>query len=670
MEKVKITGDAGNGNGFYTDEKGRMLQAMGDTNIFVGKYVWTNGKTIYGHTTAGNEPITYTPDGVIPVLAHGRVCELLASDEYLKPFSDETYVPFKSLVNDATHAYVQMNTGEWFNVLTGENLGKFDAEDACIGDDGALLTIEKEAGYWSDGANKNMNEIRYPRTHGISDGLKGWDPNDYTHSWLELERVEPYTGSAELSYALDSFISIDNIPVQIKDSKIIVRKNGKVLTTKILPYENNLYLETKAAAEKIHASGGAAGKSNTFGYIGNDGTIHSIDIKYWDEKDRIIKTTRPRPNVQGSAAINISQLKLYSDGKFDGFMNYTASADAYPYFSHESGSIDVETGRFDLTYIRFVYEISKWDSWPFFGGEYRSADSYEKKYPNVGQFVPLNLKNNLYKDWYPVSVSADANIRISDNKIFDVHRHIAAGDVEFSGPVEMGESSPITKIPLLPEYGIYCVKHRYSVGTYMTHTWDLKVGEAIYPIDAIEGPPYHWVRKEYKKIKTEETTLHEKIINYHSTEYTNIKDKYFDPEKYGANKYWNKVDLYAQKTNLDLGGGFVAKVTLTPFSYDSTANAITIMSETNKKSKTIFTFNTSDFNYWYFHHYWADIKIGNVSSGVYALTTNQPYSSLIFVKDNESLYQEYTSGRQYSIARFRNRELLKRRLSALVKGAG
>lgn len=163
MEMVQITGQAGNGQ--YYDNKGRLLYAMGDINIVPGMWVWTNGKTIYGHQTAGEQPINFSLRGILPCLQGNEVMEI-TDDGELKPF---IYVPgIIAYVGDRTHAYVAIDSGgdwsifDWYNLLTGEKLGSFAADEACVDPKtGDLLAIKAGEASYSKTGSKVSKTAKY-----------------------------------------------------------------------------------------------------------------------------------------------------------------------------------------------------------------------------------------------------------------------------------------------------------------------------------------------------------------------------------------------------------------------------------------------------------------------------------------------------------------------------
>ena len=158
MERVQITGG---GNGVYTDTKGRRLYTMGDYSPAVGEWVWTNGTTIYGHQHSGGEQVAKIDAAVLSVPIkkieddghESNFLRKLQANGKVSKFV-EYGIDTISYINDASHAYLQTNDGDWYNIITGDYLGNFFASYVTLDKDGNLLTILASNGGYSNFLSK------------------------------------------------------------------------------------------------------------------------------------------------------------------------------------------------------------------------------------------------------------------------------------------------------------------------------------------------------------------------------------------------------------------------------------------------------------------------------------------------------------------------------------
>lgn len=140
MERVLITSKSGS---VYFDQMGRPLHTMGDINVTVGQWVWTNGTTIYGHQTAGyNPPVIGGSLNGVPIWEYHKMCYIDTSS-HIKDLVNRVYYDWKFFVNDQTHFYGIDNSGEIYNLKTGKNEGSVSGDilDAEIAADGGLYQI-------------------------------------------------------------------------------------------------------------------------------------------------------------------------------------------------------------------------------------------------------------------------------------------------------------------------------------------------------------------------------------------------------------------------------------------------------------------------------------------------------------------------------------------------
>ena len=220
MERVRILAESTEPGAYY-DAKGRYLKTMGDINVHPGDYVWTNGKTIYGHQTAGEMP--HTPvleDPILPIVAYmPAATPNMGVVEMTKNGKTKMFIEGHNVygyVGDKKHAYVFIiddNGGRnWYNLNTGECLGSFEPARACVGNDGSLWTLETGRGSYSGGST---TKTRW-RVHILSDKLGkiyqnrlGDKNTDYGRKSYRL--AEPFlirrNGVVVKTISIDSYIS-------------------------------------------------------------------------------------------------------------------------------------------------------------------------------------------------------------------------------------------------------------------------------------------------------------------------------------------------------------------------------------------------------------------------------------------------------------------------------
>lgn len=142
MEKVLIVNRSGN---VYFDQRGRPLRTMGDINVSVGQWVWTNGTTIYGHQAAG-----YTPPAVgggfngVPIWdpPYQKLIHIKKSGD-IADLVDSLYYNWRFFVNNKVHFYSTDYSGKIYNLKTGQFVSgpQGDMLDAEVSSDGSLYQI-------------------------------------------------------------------------------------------------------------------------------------------------------------------------------------------------------------------------------------------------------------------------------------------------------------------------------------------------------------------------------------------------------------------------------------------------------------------------------------------------------------------------------------------------
>ena len=319
MERVQIVRGE---NGVFWDAKGRRLITMGDINPRAGDWVWTNGTTIYGHREAGYTPPVFSgqPGPVLPVPffsyqnGTNRVMDLQA-DGTLGDFVSFTYKdkPILAYVGDEEHAYGGIygngNGYAWYNLITGDFLGYFRPEDACIAENGDLLTIESENGSRYDAGT--VESETYSLSACIIAEMVG-----AFETWIKSGMY------CKKSTATPS-------PSSSAKGTVVLRRNGRVTQTiELDPYMKAAGNEAFFRASRIHDMNGGRGDGRTF-------VFHYRN--YSDQSGEIQSGKIPRPApVLKSMSAGADNLKIYPDGSYMGYVFTAGYALAYPVVETET----------------------------------------------------------------------------------------------------------------------------------------------------------------------------------------------------------------------------------------------------------------------------------------------------------------------------------------------
>lgn len=319
MERVQIVRGE---NGVFWDARGRRLVTMGDINPRAGDWVWTNGTTIYGHREAGYTPPVFSgqPGPVLPVPffsyqnGTNRVMDLEA-DGTLGDFVSFTYKdkPILAYVGDEEHAYGGIygngNGYAWYNLITGDFLGCFRPEDACIAENGDLLTIESEKGSRYDAGT--VESETYSLSACIIAEMVG-----AFETWIKSGMY------CKKSTATPS-------PSSSAKGTVVLRRNGRVTQTiELDPYMKAAGNEAFFRASRIHDMNGGRGDGRTF-------VFHYRN--YSDQSGEIQSGKIPRPApVLKSMSAGAGNLKIYPDGSYMGYVFTAGYALAYPVVETET----------------------------------------------------------------------------------------------------------------------------------------------------------------------------------------------------------------------------------------------------------------------------------------------------------------------------------------------
>lgn len=319
MERVQIVRGE---NGVFWDTRGRRLITMGDINPRAGDWVWTNGTTIYGHREAGYTPPVFSgqtgPVLPVPFFSYqngtNRIMDLQA-DGTLGDFVSFTYKdkPILAYVGDEEHAYGGIygngNGYAWYNLITGDFLGYFRPEDACIAENGDLLTIESENGSRYDAGT--VESETYSLSACIIAEMVG-----AFETWIKSGMY------CKKSTATPS-------PSSSAKGTVVLRRNGRVTQTiELDPYMKAAGNEAFFRASRIHDMNGGRGDGRTF-------VFHYRN--YSDQSGEIQSGKIPRPApVLKSMSAGAGNLKIYPDGSYMGYVFTAGYALAYPVVETET----------------------------------------------------------------------------------------------------------------------------------------------------------------------------------------------------------------------------------------------------------------------------------------------------------------------------------------------
>ena len=330
MERVQITGGA---NGVYTDTQGRRLYTMGDYSPAIGDWVWTNGTTIYGHQSAGELPLAAIMDSaVLPVILRKKNengeyvtygSELfwqLSPDARIKEIADAS-ISVLNYISDSSHAYLQTDSGDWYNIITGENLGRFSITQIAIADNGDLVSIYYYGGYYNNGGDQGLYDLTpiynrkiFRKTDSAGRSLQNWKAHSPDDS-----RQDPY---------------------------IEFRRNGKLIQKVNLSGVFSAAIEkVRVETEKLHEGGDDSGSD-------------VITSPYY---------ARPEYLVWGTVTITNNPGFFKSDGSYRAYVHIGMTGQAYPWVTvkgaagkkvrywlnsvdnNYSATYTVESGRIQLT---------------------------------------------------------------------------------------------------------------------------------------------------------------------------------------------------------------------------------------------------------------------------------------------------------------------------------
>lgn len=290
MERVQITGG---GNGVYTDTKGRRLYTMGDYSPAVGEWVWTNGTTIYGHQSGKTQPVTPIDSAVLPAILReynsntgygNKFFSQLFSNAEIQKLGNAS-IDAINYINDSSHAYLQTNSEDWYNIVTGEYLGRFSVSQIAIADNGDLISLWYQGGYYcNDGRQEPYNLTPlYNRAIFRETDSDGRSLANWKESSSESKRNDPY---------------------------IEFRRNGKIIQRIDLSHIFAAAInKVQVATEKLHESG-------------DDRGVDAIKSSHY---------ARPKYYIWGTADVQGNPGFLKPDGSYRAYVQIGISGIAYPW---------------------------------------------------------------------------------------------------------------------------------------------------------------------------------------------------------------------------------------------------------------------------------------------------------------------------------------------------
>lgn len=323
MERVLITSKSGN---VYFDQRGCPLHTMGDINVTVGQWVWTNGTTIYGHQTAGyNPPVIGGPSPIVMLTVQDSGSFALKEADKIGNIND--FLGSDTIKNIWWNHYVCKGDkafgvigGSWFDLVKKEKVltnitDSGNASDAEI-IDGDLYTCDD--GY----ASYSYGPIQYFKVPHIW----VWQPNDY-YDW----RREYYTSA--VSYF---GVQYGNNTSSTKDAHLY--KNGDLQET--ISAQGYMDEAIAKVQEKIQT----IQNKDVEGYklpaeTDQDSAPYSNYYSY-----------RPRPDAYVNTASASVSLHINDDGTYNAKISVSCTGVCFPWFSHDWS--DIITSR--------VYTVKEW----------------------------------------------------------------------------------------------------------------------------------------------------------------------------------------------------------------------------------------------------------------------------------------------------------------------
>lgn len=678
-DKVTVEGSTVRGS------HGNILRAMGDINIVDGQEVWTDGKVIYGHQTAGYQDVPVPHSGVMPVGLCYDYSDGLPTVASVTDYNDTTKeisnAELMAFVSDGLHSYGAKRSAngrndelQWYNLVTGESLGIFPVMDACVDKEGNLLTIDAIGSSYS--GEPPGRDIKYDCY-----AFFAWA---YSYVTDPPNKVYSNVGGSASPSSLSNpeygwIYPVKRFPN--KDAKygnehgaVIIRRNGRIVKEySIDKYRDHAKAEVAAKLQQVHDGGDSSGEVMKFGRL-----------------QQFYK--RPGAYVE-SAGAYLTGLHINIDGSWYGFLSSSARGMAYPWFSWNMDI--VKAGDYEWK-----------ESWPI------------KEYPQggivqsiVNIFGHILGNDTIYRIVYndtistkrvkiflhaPISYS-DSHVISSDGKDdttmdllevrldagtvvgstglapkstskFNIIRGTEITGVEYS--IENDKQTPpevLTTISLLSDYYYWYPFYYYSsyitlgTGSYSAF------GNKYIPnsnLEYFEEFPEYYNKNPTHGSPSSVSSAY--IKNYYTKKSVNVQlDAYAKAKCQGSHVYYTHGKPFSG--TFPLNDGYKIRVNgYSPYPYN--VQSFTILTDTGD---VVYQVSQFDWNrpYFLFSAWWL-IKVGKLKNGKYIIGVGSDYSYFLTVDKQTGAQYDYSKEIHavYSLEYVKNWPIVKENIKKLIPG--
>ena len=408
MERVKIISG---GNGVYFDSKGRRLVTMGDCTPRVGEWVYTNGKTIYGHMTGGTVPpvVDYKTD-LLPLAGYGYN---LYNAYFLDPSKFQTLKEkiYGYLGNSQTayisNGYENNDHGnykyKWYRLNDKAFIGAYDILDATIDDDENMILAERGYSYFNN-YSSNWGIQWHTTPMPLENSVTTQDKNETTgkteeHSW-------------KINWGVCIATPWEHKSDTQEDQPLYIRKNSQIIASFALRgFLEDAKSKAISEAYKLHYGcsdySGKEFDSYTF-YTGKYGRYTVPGQSYWgndyiDELKEVHTGSRDQPYPYVSSAdATFDWIKVNKDGTYYGVFRTYAYACAFPWFSRPLSMYRYEGGK-------TIIKTEKYRDWLTTSAVY-SAEYFVKngQTTKIGEELNINVESGAFTAEYGASKTAES----------------------------------------------------------------------------------------------------------------------------------------------------------------------------------------------------------------------------------------------------------------------
>lgn len=332
MERVKIvSGD----NGVYFDARGRRLCTMGDYTPRVGEWVYTNGKTIYGHMTGGEIPAVINPASeMLPwVNAMYTMVDANYSDvnsfrtikEGIYGYAGNDHIAYIVSKLDNSKAKVHC-------LNTGKDIGAYNILDAVIDDNDNIIIAEQGYSRYTNyssnwGIQWHTTPIPVATTMESSGGSGAQQESKWNINWLVCIAT-PWEHKSD----------------EQEDYTMKIRENSDIIAQFNLrgPLESAKNIALNEAFKVHYGCGDSSGKEfekytfYTGEYVSYDAGKPGWRYRHLDNIKNVYQGRReqPYPYCDGAGA-SFDWVKVHKDGTYYGVFTVYASAYGFPWFSRD-----------------------------------------------------------------------------------------------------------------------------------------------------------------------------------------------------------------------------------------------------------------------------------------------------------------------------------------------